>query len=164
MDRFHELVRMKYFDENRFFRVVSGFVAQFGVHKDYDIHNKWREYFILDDPRKEKNLRGTLAYAQSAPNTRATEIFINLGDNSKLLDEQNFAPFAKVVEGMDVVDKLYSGYGENFPRGDGPRQERIMFEGNAYLRKEFPKLDSVDSARIAERWPAAKGAAKPPNR
>ena len=77
---------------------------------------------------------------------------------------RGYAVFGRVIEGMDVVKSLYSGYGENFPRGDGPRQERIMFEGNAYLRKEFPKLDSVDSARIAERWPAAKGAAKPPNR
>src|SRR5713226_1795968 len=89
VDRFHELVNMRYFDENRFFRVVPGFVAQFGVHKDYDVHDRWRKYFILDDPPKEKNLRGTLAFAQSDPNTRATEIFINLADNAAL-DAQNF--------------------------------------------------------------------------
>src|ERR1700693_2412112 len=81
VDRFHELVRMRYFDEGRFFRVVPGFVAQFGVHRDYDVHDKWRKYFILDDPPQEKNVRGTLAFAQSDPNTRATEIFINLADN-----------------------------------------------------------------------------------
>src|ERR1017187_6277904 len=84
VDRFHELVRLRYFDEGRFFRVVPGFVAQFGVHRDYDVHDKWRKYFILDDPPKEKDVRGTLTFAQSGPNTRATEIFINLGDNTKL--------------------------------------------------------------------------------
>src|SRR3984893_11457114 len=92
VDRFHELLRMRYFNENRFYRVVAGFIAQFGVHKDYDVHDRWRKYFILDDPPKEKNLRGTLAFAQSAPNTRATEIFINLADNAAL-DAQAFAPF-----------------------------------------------------------------------
>src|SRR5579863_7194050 len=108
VDRFHELLRMHYFNENRFYRVVAGFIAQFGIHKDYDVHGRWRTYFILDDPPKEKNLRGTLAFAQSDRNTRATEIFINLADNTAL-DAQGFVPFAKVVEGMDVVDKLYSG-------------------------------------------------------
>jgi cyclophilin family peptidyl-prolyl cis-trans isomerase len=83
-DRFHELVKMRYFDVGRFFRVVKGFIAQLGVHRDFDVHGKWRNFFILDDPPKEKNLRGTLAFAQSGPHTRATEIFINLADNSML--------------------------------------------------------------------------------
>src|ERR1019366_9544864 len=117
VDRFHELLRMHYFDEGRFFRVVPGFVAQFGVHRDYDVHDKWRKFFIIDDPAKEHNVRGTLTFAQAGPNTRATEIFINLGDNSAALDAQGFAPFAKVVEGMDVVDKFYAGYGEMRPVG-----------------------------------------------
>src|SRR5208282_3072049 len=102
VDRFHELLRMRYFDQGRFFRVIKGFIAQFGVHRDFKVHDVWRELFIMDDPPKEKNLRGTLAYAKSDRNTRATEIFINLSDNA-ILDEQGFVPFARVVEGMDVV-------------------------------------------------------------
>jgi peptidyl-prolyl cis-trans isomerase A (cyclophilin A) len=107
-DRFHELVRMRYFDQGRFFRVVQGFIAQFGVHRDFNVHETWRTLFLADDPPQQKNLRGTLAFAKSGPNTRATEIFINLADNP-LLDDQLFVPFGKVVAGMDVVDKLYSG-------------------------------------------------------
>ncbi|MEQ1946643.1 MAG: peptidylprolyl isomerase [Bryobacteraceae bacterium] len=146
VNRFHELVRMGYFRENRFFRVVKGFVAQFGVHRDYDIHAKWREYFILDDPRKESNLRGTLVFAQGGPNTRATEVFFNLVDNSSLLDEQNFTPFAKVVEGMDVVDRLYSGYGEMRPEGKEIDPGRVENSTNAYLVPRFPKMDFIKRA------------------
>ena len=145
VDRFHELVNMRYFDENRFFRVVPGFVAQFGVNKDYDVHDRWRKYFILDDPLKEKNLRGTLAFAQSDPNTRATEIFINLADNPAL-DEQNFVPFAKVISGMDVVDKFYSGYGELMPEGKYIDPNRVENDTNAYLEPHFPKLDYIRHA------------------
>jgi peptidyl-prolyl cis-trans isomerase A (cyclophilin A) len=145
VDRFHELVNMRYFDENRFFRVVPGFVAQFGVHKDYDIHDRWRKYFILDDPPKEKNLRGTLAFAQSDPHTRATEIFINLADNAAL-DAQNFVPFAKLVSGMDVVDKFYSGYGELMPEGKYIDPNRLENGTNAYLEPHFPKLDYIRRA------------------
>ena len=94
VDRFHELVRMGYFTQGRFFRVVPGFIAQFGVHRDYDVHTVWRTLFIVDDPPQQKNVRGTLAFAQSGKNTRATEIFINLGDNTAL-DEQGFVPFAR---------------------------------------------------------------------
>ena len=145
VDRFHELVNMRYFDENRFFRVVPGFVAQFGVHKDYDVHNRWRKYSILDDPPREKNLRGTLAFAQSDPNTRATEIFINLADNAAL-DAQNFVPFAKLVSGMDVVDKFYSGYGEMMPDGKYIDPNRVENGTNAYLEPHFPKLDYIKRA------------------
>jgi peptidyl-prolyl cis-trans isomerase A (cyclophilin A) len=145
VDRFHELVNMRYFDENRFFRVVPGFVAQFGVNKDYDVHDRWRKYFILDDPPKEKNLRGTLAFAQSDPNTRATEIFINLADNPAL-DAQNFVPFAKVISGMDVVDKFYSGYGELMPEGKYIDPNRVENGTNAYLEPHFPKLDYIRHA------------------
>lgn len=145
VDRFHELVNMRYFHENRFFRVVPGFIAQFGVHKDYDVHDRWRKYFILDDPPKEKNLRGTLAFAQSDPNTRATEIFINLADNA-VLDAQNFVPFAKVVSGMDVVDKLYSGYGDVMPEGKYIDPNRVENGTNAYLEPHFPKLDYIKRA------------------
>ena len=111
MDRFHELLRMRYFDQGRFFRVVPGFIAQFGVHRDFKVHDRWREFFIVDDPpTNQKNVRGTLSFAKSGPNTRATEMFINLVDNPAL-DEDYFVPFAKVVSGMDVVDRFYSGYG-----------------------------------------------------
>jgi peptidyl-prolyl cis-trans isomerase A (cyclophilin A) len=143
-DRFHELVNMRYFDEGRFFRVVKGFIAQFGVHRDFDVHGKWRNFFILDDPLKEKNLRGTLAFAQSGPHTRATEIFINLADNP-MLDAQGFVPFGRVVEGMDVVDKLYSGYGEMRPQGEID-PGRVEEGTNAYLVPRFPKLDYIKRA------------------
>ena len=145
VDRFHELVNMRYFDESRFFRVVPGFVAQFGVHKDYDVHDRWRKYFILDDPPKEKNLRSTLAFAQSDPNTRATEMFINLADNAAL-DAQNFVPFARVISGMDVVDKFYSGYGELMPEGKYIDPNRVENGTNAYLEPHFPKLDYIRHA------------------
>ncbi len=142
VDRFYELLRMKYFDQGRFFRVVPGFIAQFGVHRDFNVHAKWREYFIVDDPPQQKNLRGTLAYAMSGPDTRATEIFINLADN-KALDDQGFVPFAKVVQGMDVVDQFYSGYGEVRPEGKYIEPGRVEGEANEYLTQRFPKLDFI---------------------
>ena len=142
VDRFHELVRMKYFDQGRFFRVVPGFIAQFGVHRDFNVHGKWREYFIVDDPPQLKNLRGTLAYAMSGPTTRATEIFLNLADN-KALDDQGFVPFAKVVQGMDVVDKFYAGYGEMRPEGKYIDPSRVEGEANEYLTQRFPNLDFI---------------------
>ncbi|HLH00682.1 MAG TPA: peptidylprolyl isomerase [Bryobacteraceae bacterium] len=148
VDRFHELVRMRYFDDNRFFRVIKGFIAQFGVHRDFDVHGKWREFFIVDDPPKEKNLRGTLAFAMSGPNTRATEIFINLADN-KALDDQGFVPFAKIVDGIDVIDKLYSGYGEMRPEGRDIDPGRVEGETNEYLVPRFPKMDYIKTARFA---------------
>jgi peptidyl-prolyl cis-trans isomerase A (cyclophilin A) len=147
VDRFHELVRMGYFTQGRFFRVVPGFVAQFGVHRDYDVHTVWRTLFIVDDPPKEKNLRGTLAFAQSGPNTRATEIFINLADNA-ILDDQRFVPFAKVIQGMDVVDQFYSGYGELRPEGTFIDPGAVEEGGNAYLVPRFPKLDYIKRATI----------------
>jgi peptidyl-prolyl cis-trans isomerase A (cyclophilin A) len=146
-NRFYELVRMKYFDQGRFFRVVPGFIAQFGVNRDFNVHGKWREYFIVDDPPQQKNLRGTLAYAMSGPTTRATEIFINLVDN-KALDDQGFVPFANVVQGMDVVDKFYSGYGEMRPEGKYIDPSRVEGEANEYLTQRFPKLDYIVHAEL----------------
>jgi peptidyl-prolyl cis-trans isomerase A (cyclophilin A) len=142
VDRFHELLRMHYFDQGRFFRVVPGFIAQFGVHRDFTVHGKWREYFIVDDPQRQKNLRGTLAYAMSGPGTRATEIFINLADDPAL-DQQGFVPFAKVVKGMDVVDKFYAGYGEMRPEGKYIDPGRVEGEANEYLVQRFPNLDYI---------------------
>ena len=149
VDRFHELVRLKYFDEGRFFRVVPGFIAQFGAHRDFKVHEKWREFFILDDPPVEKNTRGTLSFAKSDPNTRATEVFINLADN-KSLDEERFVPFARVVEGMDVVDKLYSGYGDVRPAGKYIDPTRVEGETNEYLVQRFPKLDYIKKASFVQ--------------
>jgi peptidyl-prolyl cis-trans isomerase A (cyclophilin A) len=142
VDRFHELVSMKYFDQGRFFRVVPGFIAQFGVHRDFDIHGKWRTMFIPDDPPRQKNVRGTLAFAKSDPGTRATEIFINLVDN-QALDDQAFVPFAQVIQGMDVVDKFYAGYGEMRPEGKYIDPTRVEGEANEYLTQRFPNLDYV---------------------
>ncbi len=147
VDRFHELLRMRYFDQGRFFRVLPGFIAQFGVHRDFDVHATWRNLFIVDDPPKQKNLRGTLAFAKSGPNTRATEIFINLGDNA-VLDSEGFVPFAKVIQGMEVVDKFYSGYGEMRPEGKWIDRARVEEETNEYLVQRFPKLDYIKRAQI----------------
>jgi peptidyl-prolyl cis-trans isomerase A (cyclophilin A) len=149
VDRFHELVRMRYFDQSRFFRVVAGFIAQFGVHRDFNVHDNWRNLFIVDDPVKEKNLRGTLAFAKSGVNTRATEIFINLADNP-MLDDEKFVPFGKVVRGMDVVDKFYSGYGEMRPQGKEIDPGRVEEEANEYLVPRFPKLDYIKRARFLQ--------------
>jgi peptidyl-prolyl cis-trans isomerase A (cyclophilin A) len=111
------------------------------------VHTVWRTLFIVDDPPKEKNLRGTLAFAQSGPNTRATEIFINLADNA-ILDDQRFVPFAKVIQGMDVVDQFYSGYGELRPEGTFIDPGAVEEGGNAYLVPRFPKLDYIKRATI----------------
>jgi peptidyl-prolyl cis-trans isomerase A (cyclophilin A) len=147
VERFHELLRIGYFDESRFFRVVPGFIAQFGVHQDYKTHRFWREQFLPDDPRIESNRRGTLSFAKSGANTRATEIFINLADNP-MLDEQNFVPFARVVEGMDVVDRLYAGYGEVRPEGKYIDPGRVEEGANAYLAPRFPEMDYIKRAEI----------------
>ena len=147
VDRFHELVRTGYFTESRFFRVVPRFVAQFGVHRDYDVHTAWRTLFILDDPPVKKNLVGTLSYAQSGPNTRAVEMFINLNDNA-ILDEQHFVPFAQIVEGLEVVNKFYSGYGELRPQGKFIDPGAVEEGANAYLVPRFPKLDYIKRATI----------------
>ncbi len=147
VDRFHELLRMHYFDQNRFFRVVPGFIAQFGVHRDFNVHGKWREYFIADDPPQQKNLRGTLAFAMSGGGTRATEIFINLADDPAL-DQQGFVPFARVIQGMDVVDKFYAGYGEMRPEGKYIDPSRVEGEANEYLVQRFPKLDYILKTEI----------------
>jgi len=147
VDRFHELLRMHYFDQNRFFRVIPGFIAQFGAHRDFNVHATWRNLLIVDDPPIEKNLRGTLSYAKSGPSTRATEMFINLADNASL-DTDGFVPFAKVVQGMEVVDKLYSGYGEMRPEGKWIDRARVEEETNEYLVQRFPKLDYIKQARV----------------
>ena len=146
-DRFYNLVKNGFYNDVRFFRVLEGFMAQFGINGDPSLSAVWRNADIKDDPVKVSNGRGTITFATAGPNTRTTQVFINFGDNGNL-DRMGFAPFGRVVSGMDVVDKLYSGYGEGAPNGAGPDQGRIQLEGNAYLTKSFPKLDYVKKATI----------------
>ena len=142
VDRFYHLVQSGFFTEARFFRVVPDFVVQFGINKDPEVQAKWRSANIPDDPVKQSNQRGYLVFATAGPNTRTTQLFINLRDNSSSLDPQGFAPFGKVSEGMDVVDHLYSGYGET------PQQPLIQSQGNQYLQSQFPNLDYIKTAKV----------------
>ena len=146
-DRFYNLVRSGYFTDLAFFRVIQGFMCQFGIHGDPQVAAVWRDAKIPDDPVKTSNARGAITFATAGPNTRTTQLFINFGDNSKL-DGMGFSPFGKVTEGMDVVDKINSEYGEGAPGGAGPNQGRIQNQGNAYLKKDFPNLDYIKSATI----------------
>jgi peptidyl-prolyl cis-trans isomerase A (cyclophilin A) len=146
-DRFYNLVKAGYFKDIAFFRVIPGFMAQFGIHGDPAVAKVWSDANIQDDPVKGSNKRGTITFATAGPNTRSTQFFINFGDNVNL-DNMGFAPFGKVVEGMDVVDKINGEYGEGAPRGGGPRQDLIQAQGNAYLKKGFPNLDYIKSATI----------------
>jgi len=141
-DRFYNLVKNGYYDGCRFFRVVPGFMVQFGINGDPAIQRNWESATIPDEPVKQGNTRGTITFAKSsAPNSRTTQVFINFKDNSSL-NRTGFAPFGKIVSGMDVVDKIYSAYGER------PEQARIQTEGTAYLAKSFPKLDYIKKATI----------------
>jgi peptidyl-prolyl cis-trans isomerase A (cyclophilin A) len=147
-DRFYNLVKNGFFDDTRFFRVISGFMVQFGIHGDPAVSAAWRSANLPADPVKQSNKRGFITYAMAgAPTTRTTQVFINFQDNSGL-DKQGFAPFGEVTTGMSVVDKIFSGYGEGAPSGRGPEQGRIQAEGNAYLTKAFPKMDYVKKATI----------------
>ena len=147
-DRFYNLVKNGFYDGTRFFRVRPGFMAQFGLNGNPEIQSAWQRAFLRDEPVTQKNVRGFVTFTtEGRPQSRFTQIFINFGDNSRL-DADGFAPFGLVVTGMDVVDKLYSGYGEGAPRGQGPSQGNISAQGNAYLSKDFPKLDYVKKATI----------------
>ena len=151
-DRFYNLVKNGFYDNVRFFRVISGFMVQFGINGDPALNKVWQPARIPRDPVKQSNKRGYLTYAMQGgpqgPDTRTTQVFINFGDNAGL-DAQGFAPFGQVTEkGMEVVQKIYSGYGEGAPSGRGPDQTRTQAEGNAYLMKDFPKLDYVKKATI----------------
>lgn len=147
-DRVYYLVRSGFYDGVRFFRVLPGFVAQFGAHGDPAVARAWERRFIPDDTVRQINRRGTVSFATSGPNMRTTQLFVNLVGNARL-DRLGFAPVGRVVDGMtQVVDSLYAGYGEGGPRGRGPDQDRIAAEGNAYLEREFPRLDQVREARV----------------
>ena len=142
-DHFYELVKAGFYDGNRFFRLVPGFVVQWGINGDPAVQGKWRDKMIQDDPVKESNRLGTVTFATSGLNTRTTQLFINLADNAQL-DGQGFSPFGQVISGLSVVEKLYSGYGQM------PDQNQIQTQGNAYLQSQFPKLDYIESARIEQ--------------
>ena len=143
-DRFYNLVRARFFDGVTFFRVVKGFVVQFGISPDPAVSRAWQNATIKDDPVKASNTPGTITYADAGPNTRTTQVFVNLGNNAAL-DGQGFSPFGRVTTGMGVVDRLYGGYGDQ-PTND---QQQISSQGNAFLRKHFPKLDSIVTARLS---------------
>lgn len=157
VDRFYNLVKNHYYDGATFFRVLPGFVAQFGISARPAVSKVWTDAKIPDDPVTQSNLRGFLTFATAGPNTRTTQIFINLADNSRL-DGMGFAPFGKVVEGMEVVERFYTGYGEGAPSGNGPDQGRLTDEGKAYIDKSFPLLDSIKTAVVVA--PAAPAATK----
>lgn len=140
-DRFYNLVRHGFFDGTRFFRVVPGFVVQFGLAADPAVSARWHLASIPDDPVLQHNQRGTITFATAGPNTRTTQLFINYGDNTRL-DSQGFSPFGRVADGMGVVDKIYAEYGER------PDQGMIEMRGNAYLAAQFPRLDSIAKATI----------------
>lgn len=148
-DRLHHLVAAHYFDNVRFHRVLlSDGVAQFGINGDTAVTAAWVTRVILDDPVTQSNARGTLTFAMRGPNTRNFQLFFNRTDNRRL-DIQGFAPVGKVISGMAAVDSLYAGYGDGPPGGsDGPNQRDIASQGNAYLLKEFPKLDYIKTARF----------------
>jgi cyclophilin family peptidyl-prolyl cis-trans isomerase len=159
VDRFYTLVRDRYYDGARFFRVVKDFVAQFGLAADPRLTAAWRIRAIADEPVKRTNARGTISYARGGPGTRSTQLYINLKDNARLdtLNGFGFPPIAEVITGMQVVDSLCSGYGEAARAGgrgggQGPSQDSINRQGNAYLTRAFPKLDYVKSARVTREW------------
>lgn len=152
VDRFYHLVRIGYYDGARFFRIRKGVWAQFGINGDPKISNEWRTRTIPDDPRVASNARGTIAYAFAVPNGRTTQVFINLQDNSATHDVEPFVPFGRVIEGMDVADALYSDYGEAAGGGIRTGKQAPLFEqGNAYLAREFPRLDYIVRATIVNK-------------
>ena len=170
-DRFYNLAKYRYFNDNAFFRIVPGFIAQFGMSPDPKIGAAWEHATIRDDPPKPgvHNTKGTLVFAKpDMPNARTTQLFINLNDNSRSLDapsQAGFTPFGEITEGMDVVMNLYSGYGDGSDMGGrGPTQGRIASEGKPYLDRNFPKLDSIKTAVVlpaAGTAPAAKSTSAP---
>lgn len=153
-DRFYNLVKYGFYNGDSFFRVLPGFVVQFGISPNPQISKVWHNATIPDDPVRQSNVAGTVTFATAGPDTRTTQVFINLADN-KNLDSQGFAPFGSVTQGMSIVKSLYSGYGEGAPMGNGPDQTMIQKEGEAYLAQNFPKLDHIKSAVILQSAPGA---------
>ena len=153
-DRFYELIQEKFYDGSRFFRVRPGFIVQFGISKNPQMSELWRQLKLPDDPVTQHNRRGFVSYAMAGPGSRTTQIFINLADNSQRLDGSGFAPFGRVVEGIDVVDKLYASYGEvQALGGGGPDSQKIEAMGEEYLERSYPRLDKINQAIIVEYTP-----------
>lgn len=159
VDRFYNLVKYHFFDGTAFFRVMQGFVAQFGISPRPEVSRAWENAKIADDPVTQSNTRGTLTFATAGPNTRTTQVFFNLGDNTDL-DGIGFSPIGKIVSGLEVLDKLYSDYGDAPPDGHGPDQNRLQREGKVYLDKAFPLLDTIKTAEIV---PAGSVPKTPPS-
>lgn len=146
-DRFYQLTKAGFYDGDRFFRAIRGFVVQFGINGDPKVNKQWSAIPIRDDPPKMSNKPGTVTFATSGPDSRTTQVFINLADNSRL-DNQGFTPFGEVTQGMDNVEKFCMDYGEGPPNGNGPDQAAITDIGNAYLEEHFSKLDYIKTARV----------------
>jgi homoserine O-acetyltransferase len=156
VDRFYHLVREGFYDDAAVFRVRAGVFAQFGINGRPEVARLWRTRTIPDDPRVLSNVRGTVAFAFAVPNGRTTEVFINLRDNSAADDPEPFVPFARITDGMEVADRFYSGYAERAGGGiRAGKQDPVFAGGNAFLRKNFPRLDYIVRARIVE--PAGRG-------
>lgn len=153
-DRFYNLVKYGFFTNASFFRVVPGFVVQFGLNANPAVNKAWAEAHIQDDPVVQSNKRGYLVFASAGPGTRTTQLFINFKDNPRL-DGMGFSPFGNVIEGMDAVDKIFPGYGER------PQQDQITEQGDAYLTKNFPEIDKIKFARIVPPVPPAGTTPKP---
>ncbi|MBI1786015.1 MAG: peptidylprolyl isomerase [Acidobacteria bacterium] len=147
VERFWELIHNGFYDSARFFRVLPNFVVQWGINGNPQSQRLWVNAMIPDDPVTQTNRKGTITYAMRGAGTRTTQVFINLRDNPQL-DKTGFAPFGEVTGGMDVVEKLYAGYGEGAPRGNGPSQDLIQTQGNEYLERSFPRLDYIKKARV----------------
>jgi peptidyl-prolyl cis-trans isomerase A (cyclophilin A) len=149
VDRFYYLVRRNFYDGTKFFRIVPGFISQFGISGDPLISAAWKDRIMPDDTTPhQSNLRGRVAFGTRGPNSRTTQLFINYRDNTNL--DRDYQPIGEIVEGMSAVDSLWAGYGEGPPSGTGPDQERILNEGNSYLSASFPKLDSIVTARLVK--------------
>ncbi|MGA8030292.1 MAG: peptidylprolyl isomerase [Bryobacteraceae bacterium] len=148
-DHFYELTKMGFYDDNRFFRALHGFIVQWGMNGDPKVNKDWSAITIRDDPPKVSNKIGTVVFAKPGePNSRSTQVFINLGDNSATLDPQGFTPFGEVIQGMDNVENIYTGYGDAAPSGSGPNQDAIAENGTPYLEEHFPKLDYIKTAKV----------------
>jgi peptidyl-prolyl cis-trans isomerase A (cyclophilin A) len=146
-DRFYNLVKGGYYDDTRVYRVVEGFMAQFGLNGDPYVNRAWKSEFLVDDPVVESNTRGRVAFAKGGRHSRTTEVFISYKDNSSL-DAQDFAPFGEVIEGMEAVDEFYSAYGDGPPRGEGPYQAMAVARANEYLDADFPELTKILRATV----------------
>ena len=146
-DRFYNLAKGGFYDDSRVYRVLGGFMAQFGLNGDPYVSQAWKTQFLVDDPFVESNTRGRVAFAKGGLHTRTTEIFISYKDNSAL-DDQGFTPIGEVIEGMDVVDAFYADYGDGPPRGDGPYQAMAAARGNEYLDADFPELTRILSVTV----------------